>query len=56
MTNLAFSMVHIYPSGGTRGFPWLHFDKWVFLYYRHNFELSTCTVNFDYLEPVAGSG
>ena len=41
------------PTGGRRWLPWLHFEKWAFLYHHHNFELST--VNCDYLGPLKGT-
>ena len=47
MTNLEFSMAHVYPLGGVRRYPWLHIEMWAFLYYQHNVELSS--VNVDYL-------
>ena len=54
MSNFTFYVAHIYRRGGTRLLPWLHLEKWAFLYCEHNLELSI--VNFDYLGRLEGTG
>ena len=53
MTTVEFYMAHIYPPGGAKWLPWLHFEKRMF-YYQWNVELST--VMFHYLRALEGTG
>ena len=53
MINFVFSMAHIYPPGAPKGLLWLHLEKWAFLSYQHNAELST--VNVDHFGSLEGT-